>query len=284
MFRMPRRLAATATIAVLVPLAVAGCAKDDTSGSASGGATSGGSGGSSSGGAVKLLKEGTLQVCTHSGFKPFEYPDAGKVVGFDVDLSDAIAKKIGATTQIVDIPFDQITSGAAFAAKRCDMGAAGMTITDARKAAIGISDPYFNSTQALLVKKDSSVAQLTDLKGKKLGVQTDTTGKDYAEKNVSANGYTTVVFEDAPSLGNAVKSGAVDAGLNDNFVMVDFVKGNADTKVATEIDTGEKYGLAFPKDNTALLNAANDVLKTMKSDGSYDTMYEKWIGTKPSSK
>ena len=277
-----RRFVTVAAVAALVPAALAGCAKDETTSAGGTGSASGSASGSAP--AVKLIKDGTLLVCTHSGFKPFEYPEGGKVVGFDVDLADAVAKKVNAKAEIVDILFDQITSGAAFAAKKCDMGAAGMTITDASKQAIGISDPYFNSTQALLVKKDSPIKALADLKGKKLGVQTDTTGKEYGEKNKAANGYTTVVFEDAPGLGNAVKTGAVDGALNDNFVMIDFAKTNADTQVVTEIDTGEKYGLAFAKDNTALLQAANDVLKSMKADGSYDTLYEKWIGKKPTSK
>lgn len=272
-----RRLAAIATLAALTPIALAGCAKDEAKPAASGGA-------SGSSAAVKLIKEGTLLVCTHSGFKPFEFPEGGKIVGFDVDIADAVAKKVGAKAEIVDIPFDQITSGAAFAANKCDMAAAGMTINDKRKAAIGISDPYFNSTQALLVKKGVDAKDLAALKGKKLGVQTDTTGKEYAEKNAAANGYQMVVFEDAATLGNAVKTGKVDASINDNSVMFNFAKDNADTQVTAEFDTGEQYGLAFAKSNTALIGAANEALKAMKADGSYDTLHEKWIGSKPKSK
>lgn len=265
-----RRTLALGAVAALIPLGLAGCAKDE----AKPAATSG-SGGSSS---VKLIKDGTLLVCTHSGFKPFEFPENGKVVGFDIDVADLIAKKLNAKTEVVDIDFSQITSGAVFAAKKCDMAAAGMTINDKRKAALGVSDPYFNSKQALLVKKDSPVKDLAGMKGKVLGVQTDTTGKEYAEKHVGEYGYTMKVFEDAASLSNAVKSGSVDGSLNDSGVMLNFVKDNADTAVVTQIDTKEQYGLATGKDNTAMLALMNQVLKDSTADGSFDTLNKKWFG------
>ncbi|MCO5311309.1 MAG: transporter substrate-binding domain-containing protein [Austwickia sp.] len=270
------RLAAAAAVAALVPLALAGCAKDEAKPAA--GSTS--SGGSAAAAPVKLIKDGTLKVCTHSGFKPFEFPEGGKVVGYDIDIADLVAKKVNATTEVVDIDFGQITTGAAFAAGKCDMAAAGMTINDKRKAALGISDPYFTSKQALLVKKSSAVKDLGGLKGKILGVQTDTTGKEYAEKNVSQYGYTMKVFEDAFSLANAVKAGTVEGSLNDSGVMLNFAKDNADTSVVQQIDTQEQYGLATGKDNTAMLTTMNQVLKDAKADGTLDKIEVKWFGAK----
>lgn len=277
-----RRFATAALAAALVPLALAGCAKDETKPAAGG--TSGSASGSGSGSApaVKLIKDGTLLVCTHSGFKPFEYPEGGKIVGYDIDIADLIAKKVNAKTEVVDIDFAQITSGAAFAAKKCDMAAAGMTINDKRKAALGVSDPYFTSKQALLVKKDSPIKDLAGMKGKMLGVQTDTTGKEYAEKNVSVNGYQMKIFEDAASLSNAVKAGTVDGSLNDSGVMLNFAKDNADTAVVAQIDTQEQYGLATGKDNTAMLQLMNQVLKDSKADGSLGKIDQKWLGAKTS--
>lgn len=277
MTRINRRFAA-AVVAALVPLALAGCAKDESAPAGSG-AASGGTG-SGSAAAVKLIRDGTLLVCTHSGFKPFEFPEGGKIVGYDIDIADLVAKKLSAKTEVVDIDFAQITSGAAFAAKKCDMAAAGMTINDKRKAALGVSDPYFTSKQALLVKKDSPIKDLAAMKGKTLGVQTDTTGKEYAEKNAAANGFQMKIFEDAVSLSNAVKAGTVDGSLNDSGVMLNFAKDNPDTAVVQQIDTQEQYGLATGKDNTALLQLMNQVLKDAKADGSLDKIDKKWLGAK----
>lgn len=236
-------------------------------------------------GQVALVSPGKLTVCTHLSYKPFQYKDAsGAVVGFDVDMLDLVAKKLGVTQAIVDIDFASMTSGAVFAAKKCDAAAGAITITDKRKEAIAFSDPYFKATQALLAKKDSGITDLSQLRGKKLGVQTDTTGQLYAEKNKAANGYTIVVYDDMPTTLTGVLSGRVDAAVNDNGVVYDFAKDNPTTTVTKEFDTGEQYGFLVQKNNpnaTALLNVINDVVKTTQTDGTYDTIYKKWFGVVP---
>ncbi len=106
-------------------------------------------------GAKPVLVDPTkLTVCTHLAYRPFQYLDTDNttIIGFDVDLADVVAKKLGVTQKIVDIDFGQITSGAVFAAKKCDMGAAAITITPERNAAAPFSVGYFAATQALLVK------------------------------------------------------------------------------------------------------------------------------------
>lgn len=106
-------------------------------------------------GAEPVLVDPTkLTVCTHLAYRPFQFLDTDNttIIGFDVDLADVVAKKLGVTQKIVDIDFSQITSGAVFAAKKCDMGAAATTITPERQAAAPFSIGYFAATQALLVK------------------------------------------------------------------------------------------------------------------------------------
>ena len=274
-FTSRRRVAMTAA-AALSALALAACGSSD-SGSSSGSGSS-----AAADGAPTLLKSGVLQVCTHLSYKPFQFKDdSGKVVGFDVDVMDLVAKKLGATQEIVDIDFAQITSGAVFAAKKCDAGAAATTINDKRKQAILFSDPYFDATQALLVKKDSGIKDLPDLKGKKLAVQTDTTGQEYGNKNKDANGYEIVVFDDMPTQLAGVLAGRADAAVNDNGVVFDYAKDNPTTEVTKEFNTGEQYGFMFKKDDangTALAKVTNEVLTASKADGSYNDIYKKWFG------
>lgn len=243
-------------------------------------------GSASTTGGIQLVNAGKLTLCTHLEYKPFEYRDSGsgKVVGFDIDIVEMVAKDMGlaAEAEVVDVPFDQIWSGAALAAKKCDLGIAGMTITPERANTVLFSDPYFDATQALLTKKGSGITNLAQLKGKNLGVQTDTTGQKYAEDNAEANGYNVVVFEDLPTTVNAVRTGRVDAAINDNGVLLDFAKENTDTQVVAEFNTGEQYGVAFAKDGgQALATEFNKVLKAARSDGRYDASYQKWLGTAP---
>ena len=269
-----KRLLSFAAAASAVALMLSGCANyAQPSASASAGA-------STSAAAPALVAAGKLTVCTHLSYPPFQSKDAATnaIIGFDVDLMDVVAKKLGVTQEVVDIDFGQITSGAVFAAKTCDAGAAAITITAERQAAAPFSMPYFNATQALLVKTGSGIADLPDLKGKILAVQTDTTGKIYAEKNSEANGYEIKVFDDMPTGANAVLSGDADAAINDNGVMFDFAKSNPGTEVAKEFATGEQYGFNVSKDNPALLAAINEALTAAKADGTYNTIYKKWFG------
>jgi polar amino acid transport system substrate-binding protein len=251
-------------------IAVAGCGDSSNTGSQP---TTGG------GPTVQLVKAGKLTNCTGLPYKPFEFEDGGQVVGFDISLMDLVAKKLGVTQEVIDTPFDGIQSGADFNSGKCDLSSAGMTITDKRKQNIDFSDPYFDATQALVVKKGSGIKDLSNLKGKKLGVQNTTTGQDYAAKN--AAGAEQVVFEDLGLLLTAVETGQVDAGINDNGVLYDWVKEKTNFEVSKEFDTGEQYGIGMKKGNADLLKVVNDVIKDAKASGEYATIYEKWFGKKP---
>lgn len=268
----PRRVGTFAAAALISVLGLAACGSDD-----------GGDGDAAATNAsgVTLIESGKLKACTHLSYKPFEHKEGSKVVGFDVDLADLVAKELGVEQEVVDIEFATITSGAAFAAKKCDLGYGATTINDERKKAVLFSDPYFDSTAALIVKKDSGITDLAGLKGKKLGVQTDTTGQEFAEKEKDANGFTPVVFEDLPSQLAAVLSGRVDGAINDNGPLLDYAKDNPTSTVVKEFDTGEQYGLMFKKDDPngqKLADVTNEVLKAAKADGRYNEIYKKWFG------
>jgi polar amino acid transport system substrate-binding protein len=257
------------TLAVCLPLIAAGCG-----GGESGGTTDG----------IELVKKDELTVCTHLPYKPFQYRDkSGEVVGFDVDLIGLLSKDMGVKQTVVDVDWTQVTSGAAFKADKCDLGMGGMTITPEREKSILISDPYFDATQALLVKKGGA-ADLAALKGKKVGVQSDTTGADFGNKNAEKYGYEVITFDDSSLEFNAVKAGTVDAAINDNGVLYDFAKANPETEVTAEFDTNEQYGFAGLRDDanaTKLMDKLNAAIAEAKDNGEYDKIYKKWFGTLP---
>ncbi|NEA33807.1 ABC transporter substrate-binding protein [Streptomyces sp. SID13031] len=274
--RTRRRLVAATSAAVLA-LSLAACGGDDSGGG-------GGSEDKAKAAGITLVQPGKLTVCTHLSYKPFEYKDGTKVIGFDVDLLDLVAKDLGLEQEVVSIEWAQVTSGAAYQAKKCDMGMGAMTINASRKAAIGITDPYMDATQVLLVKKGAPYKTLEDLKGKKVGVQADTTGKDYVTAASKTIGFEVVVFNDLALQTNNVKSGRVDAGVNDNGALFSFVKDNPDTEVTAEFNTGEQYGFAAKKDDpsgTKLIAKFNELLAKAKTDGSYNEIFKKWFGVEP---
>ncbi|MET9293956.1 ABC transporter substrate-binding protein [Streptomyces sp. NPDC003077] len=263
MFARSSLPAAAAVVTVVAVLA--GCASTKTTGSG--------------GEKISLVEAGKLKTCTQLPYEPFQVKKGDKVVGFDVDLIDLVAKKLKVTQEIVDTPFEGIQSGEDLNSNKCDVAAAGMTITAPREKNFDFSEPYFTATQSLLTKKGAPYKSLADLKGKVLGVQQGTTGEVYAKKK--AQGVRLKQFEDLGLLLNAVKGGTVDAGINDNGVLYDFVRKNPDTQVTADFSTGEKYGFGVRTGNDALRRTVNDVMRKAKSDGTYDKIYKKWFGTAP---
>ncbi len=256
--RIPKTLAA-----VLLPFVLASCATDTETTELEGG--------------EQLVEEGSLTVCTHLPYEPFQYKEGGEIVGFDVDIVDLVAEELGVEQKIVNTPFETIETGTAMSTGKCDLAAAGMTITEERARVMDFSDPYFDATQALLIRQDADYDSLESLSGQTLGVQTNTTGQQYAEDN-APDDVELKVFEDLALLTSAVKTGSVEAGINDNGVLYDYVEQNPDTEVSTEFDTGESYGMAVALDeNDALLETVNEVLAQAKEDGTYEELFRKYF-------
>ncbi|WP_430784606.1 basic amino acid ABC transporter substrate-binding protein [Actinoplanes sp. G11-F43] len=268
---MTRRFNKTAVLAAAVALAITGCAKEDTSVTTETG--------------VPLIKAGALTTCTHLPYAPFQSKDSsGKVVGFDVALIDLVATKLGVTQEIVDTPFEGIKSGSDLNAGKCDVAAAGMTITDERKQVLDFSDPYFDATQALAVQTGKTVKTLEELAGKRLGVQGGTTGEDYIKTQVGEKklDIEVVSYKDLAALQQALATNQVEAAVNDLPVWNEYIKANpGKVEVAAGFDTGEQYGFAVKKGNAELLKAVNEALAAARGDGKYDEIYKQWIGEKP---
>jgi len=230
---------------------------------------------------VNLIAPGALTVCTHLPFEPMESrdPATGTVVGFDFDLMNLVASALGVSVSVVEVDAVQMSSGAAMAAKKCDIAAEGMTITDERKQAVTFSVPYFGVSQTLAVAAASTITGLSDLAGKKVGVEASTTGDDYAKSVQNQYQFTIVNFDDAATLLNSLLTGRTDAVLFDAGYVSKFIQDNPGVKVATQIETGEVYGFAAAKDDNgvALINVVNQVLATANTDGTYLSIYQKWI-------
>ncbi|MEU6787538.1 ABC transporter substrate-binding protein [Nonomuraea angiospora] len=274
-----RRGYAAGVLALTAALALTACG---SGGNSSSSATTGAS--ASAAGGVQLVTPGKLTVCTNIPYEPFQFKDAsGKIVGFDVDIVDLVAKKLGVTQEIVDIDFAVIKSGAAMAAKKCDLAAAGMTITPERKANIDFSDPYFDATQALLAKKGTGATSLADVKAKnlKLGAQASTTGLDYVKKQ----GFDPTEYADSAKELLALQAGQADVIVQDLPVVLTWLKKPeiaAKFELIGSLDTGEQYGLGLKKNaDPVLLKTINEEIAKAKQDGTYEKIYVKWFGKKP---
>jgi polar amino acid transport system substrate-binding protein len=231
---------------------------------------------------LKLVTPGQLTVGSDTTFPPFESMDGATAVGFDVDLMTAIAKEAGInkvvfSTEIFDSLIPTLKAGGKF-----DVIASGMTIKAERALEINFTNPYFDSNQSVAMKTGGTYTKPEDLKGKKVGVQSGTTGASWAEENLKPAGATIVQFKDTAGAFSALQAGNVDAVINDLPVTAEYVKDASKGLImAAQIPTGEQYGFAVSKDNPALLKALNDGLAKVKASGEYDTIFKKWFGDVP---
>ncbi len=264
-------------------LLLAGCSTQedstDNSGSQSS-QTNSSSAPSSQASTLGLIDPGTLTACGDPPFIPFEMEDSSSPIGytgFDVELISQIAERLDLEFVYKDVNFDTLQAGTLFASGQCDVGASGITITEKRKASLTFSDPYYDSLQSLLVPASSPVKTLDDLSGLKVGVQSGTTGQIYAQENLPADAQ----IVEFPSDGEewlAIQAGNVDALLQDFPVNHQHETDDPDYKVVAQFETDEQLAFAVGKDQTALADAINQQLAAMKSDGSYDELFDKYFG------
>ena len=243
-------------------------------------------------GGVDLVQPGNLTVCTDAPYKPFEYPDdssATGYTGFDLDIVGAIAQSMGLQVVVVDQNYDGLQSGAALAARQCDIVASAMTITEEREANLDFSDPYYDSKQSLLARSGASdskqsllarsgasVRTIKDLSGKKIGVQQGTTGAEFAAKTVPPTAEL-VAFPSDGELYAALESGSIDAVLQDLPVNLEHTKGSPFT-IVEEFDTGEVYGFAVREQGSeALLQTVNAELTKLRGNGAYEEIYREYF-------
>lgn len=223
--------------------------------------------------------ENTWTVGTEPAFAPFEsVDDSGELVGFDIDLMNAIGEKAGKTIEFDSLPFDGLI--AALQGGAIDAAISGMTITEERAQTVDFSDPYFDAGLAIAVADGTTdIQSLDDLTGKRIAVQIGTTGADTANSVPDA---TVTTFNSAPLALQELANGNVDAVVNDAPATLYAIKtGNIPSiSVVGELLTDESYGIALPQDseNVAAVNAA---LAEMRADGTYNAIYEKWFGTAP---
>jgi polar amino acid transport system substrate-binding protein len=263
-----RRFLAVLLVAALA-LGVAACGDDDD-GSADTTPTT------ASTADLGLITPGKLTVASDVPYAPFEFtePGSSEIKGFDVDLVNAIAATQGITdVEFVDQSFDSIILS--IKQGRFDMSASSWTITPERAKEVAFGDAYFSANQALLVPADSTVTQLSDLEGKKIGGQRGTVGVDLAK---TVEGAEVLTYDTTDDAFNAVAQGRLDAAITDYPVVAYAAAQKPTLKVAAEVPGNLGLGLMFPRESRALREAMNAGLAQIKADGTYTKIYEAWFG------
>lgn len=226
-----------------------------------------------------LVTAGTLTVCSEIPYEPFEFEtEDGTYDGYDVEMMQAIADKLGLEMEFINTGFDAITSGSAMVGGICDIAASAITIKPEREENIDFSEPYFESDQSLLIKEGTGYSDLDDFVGLRLGVQSGTTGEAYAQENVP-DGVELVGFDSGGDLFVALEAGSIEGILQDKPVNENRAEGDDTLEVVQTYKTDENYGFATQEEGKeALLEAVNDALAELKSEGTFDEIFDKWFG------
>jgi len=231
------------------------------------------------------IRAGKLTVCSDVPYAPFEFEEGGQLKGIDVDLVKSIADKLDLEAEFRDTDFDGIF--AALAAGNCDMIASSVSITEERKKENNFSQGYFEINQSLLVRKgdESRYTDFPSLSGRTIGVQSETTGAEFARVQAATAGVEVKEFTGADELFTALKAKQIDGVVQDFPINSYNAETTGDTvvsKVFTEAEE-EEYGFVIPKKSAALLDAVNGALDELRSDGTYDEVLERYLGEKATS-
>lgn len=220
----------------------------------------------------------TLIVGTDTNYVPFEFLDqeTGEYIGFDIDLIDAIAEEVGFDYELKPMDFSGIIP--ALQTNNLDIAIAGIAINPTREETIDFSDPYYDAGTAILVREDEeNIQTIEDLAGKVVATKQGTSSYEYVIEMDEIK--EVVPFPNIDQAYMELEKGTADAVVFDLPSVLYYINtsGQGKAKVLDDLLEGQTFGIAFPK-GSPLKNEVNMALATLKEDGTYDAIHEKWFG------
>ena len=232
--------------------------------------------------------EKVLKIATNAEFEPFESLDAdGNYVGFDIDLINAIAEKIGYEIEFDNMEFDGVL--AAVSSGSCDIGLSGLTVNAKRAKSVDFSKAYYQTAQLLIVAANDTYFTGTtkedldkQLEGKKIGACSGYTGESYAKGNADWNfpgikDANVKVYENLSLAISDLKNGNLDAILMDGPVAKEAAAQNKDVAKVIDVPlTVEDYAIAIQKGNDELKESIDKAIQELIDAGEVQKLYDKY--------
>ena len=216
-----------------------------------------------------------LTFAMEPSYPPFETTnEKGEIIGFDVDIANAICKEIQATCKFKGEAFDALIPN--LKAKRFDASISAIDITDARVKQVLFSDAYYDSTASYVTLKGKATLE----SAKNVGVQNGTTFQQYTVAETKQ--YTTKAYASLQSAILDLKSGRIDMIFGDTAVLADMISKEPEMQFVGEKVANKKYfgnglGIAMHKSNKELAEQLNKGLAAIKANGEYQKIYDKWM-------
>lgn len=225
---------------------------------------------------AQIQEEGVIQIGTEGTYAPYSYHDEnGKLVGYDVEVAEAVAEKLGVKVEFIETEWDSMIAG--LDAQRFDTIANQVGVTAERQEKYDFSTPYTYIYGALVTQKDNTaITGFSDLTGKKSANSLTSNWADLARESgaevVAVDG-----FAQAVELLNA---GRVDVTINDNLVYLDYIKQHTDAGIKVVTLTEDVSTTAFPvaKGNEDLVDEIDVALVALAEDGTLAEISNKYFG------
>lgn len=221
-----------------------------------------------------IRASGKLVAATEGAFAPFNHFEGDRLTGFEVELAEAVAKKMGLKVEWKTLGFDGLLTG--LAQDRWDLVIASHGITEERAKAVDFMAPHYCSG-GLIVSRDPAIRSAKDLAGKTVAVQTGTTYLENVQKLVK-----TAKVRNFPGdldARAALATGRVDAWVSDRFVALETLRKNPDARLRPgELLFTERVAAAGARGNDGLAKAWNEALAALLADGSYARLSRKYFG------
>ncbi|GGX45063.1 transporter substrate-binding domain-containing protein [Saccharospirillum salsuginis] len=225
------------------------------------------------------IRDDVFEVANSGAYPPFSFVNTdGELVGFDVDIAEALADRMGVDVNIQTSPWNGIV--AALAGGRFDACICSMSVTEERKRAVDFTDSYYSAGLSVWVRGDNTdINSLDDLEGKRVGSTLGETGNQWAVENGKGK-WRNQTFQGLPDMLSGLTTGRVDAIIGDDVpIYVALNENNVDIKV---VDVGElprwPAAISIQQDKPELMAALNAALAEIKADGTYQDIVDKWIG------
>ncbi|MBT2656504.1 transporter substrate-binding domain-containing protein [Bacillus sp. ISL-18] len=223
----------------------------------------------------KASTKKVLTMATSADFAPFESREpSGKIIGFDIDLGNAIADELGYKLEIKDMKFDGLIG--ALQAKRVDMVISGMSATEKRKKNVDFSTVYNHSGEMFVTKNDSNIKTIDDLKGKTVAVQLGTIQEEGAKALQKKIDFTLKPLDNATNLIQELLSNRIQVAYLDKSVATGYIKQQGLAGFDDPTSSSPGMAVAFPK-GSDLVDDVDSALKKLEENGKLQELKDKWL-------
>lgn len=220
--------------------------------------------------------QNVIMVGTSADMPPFEFFKDQEIVGYDIDVIRAVAKKMDKQIRIQDMDFSALIP--ALQSGRIQIAISSLTPNPERRQVIDFSKPYLTLPLAIIARGNDDLSNVENLQGKIIGVQLGSTHEQYARELAEKSSITIKSLNKLPELIESLKNGHVDGVILETTTALSFQENNPQLKIFLLSDLDVSFSIAFPK-GSDLVDEVNEAIEALRAEGVLEKLRDKWFKT-----